>query len=130
MNGPETSNNRVSRLSGWPTTVAVLGACLIFVALVWEMKKYTLPTSPVDEARKVERAKARAELTATETEALNNVGWIDQTKGIVRLPIAVAMKLAEQEWQHPDQARSNLIARVEKATALPPKAPAKPSPFE
>ena len=115
---------------GWATILAVVGASLIFAALVWEMKKYTLPAPAVDAARQAERSKARAELSAAETEALNNVGWIDQTKGLVRLPIAEAMKLAEREWQNPSQARSNLIARVEKATALPPKAPAKPSPFE
>ncbi|MCW5551634.1 MAG: hypothetical protein KIS67_05635 [Verrucomicrobiae bacterium] len=109
---------------------AVLIACLIFAALVWVTKKYTLPSTAVDEARKVERAKARAELTATEAEALKRVGWIDAGKGIVRLPIAEAMKLAEREWRNPAQARANLIARVEKATAPPPKPPEEPSPFE
>lgn len=110
--------------------VAVLGACLIFVALVWITKKYTLPSTAVDEARKVERAKARAELTAAEAQALKQVGWIDAGKGIVRLPIAEAMQLAEREWRNPAQARANLIARVEKATAPPPKPPEEPSPFE
>jgi len=118
------------RRSSWPTVVAVLGACLIFTALVWEMKKYTQPAPAIDQARKAERAKARAELTAAETEALNNAAWIDQTKGLVRLPIAEALKITRREWQNPMQARSNLIARVEKATALPPKAPEKPSEFE
>ena len=124
-----TPDNNRSR-SSWPTVVAVLGACLISAALVWEMKKYMQLAPAVDEARKAERAKARADLTAAETEALNNAGWIDQTKGVVRLPIAEAMKLAEREWHNPSQARSNLSARVEKATALPPKSPEKPSPFE
>jgi hypothetical protein len=120
------ANNR----SSWPTLVAVLAACLIFAALVWQMKKYTQPAPAADAGRKAERAKARAELTAAETDALNNAGWIDQTKGLVRLPIAEALKIAERDWQNPAQARSNLIARVEKATALPPKAPEKPSAFE
>lgn len=125
----ETPANHRSR-SSWPTVVAVLAACLIFAALVWQMKKYTQPAPAVDQARKAERAKARAELTAAETEALNNAGWIDQTKGLVRLPIAEALKIAEREWQNPAQARSNLIARVEKANYVPPKAPEKPSAFE
>lgn len=126
----EIENTSVGQGRGWAALLAVVGACLIFAALVWQMKKYTQPAPAVDEARKAERAKARAELTAAETEALNNVGWIDQTKGLVRLPIAEAMKLTERAWQNPAQARSNLIARVEKATALPPKAPEKPSEFE
>jgi hypothetical protein len=129
MNTPETNNNYQSRLAGWPTAVAVLGACLIFAALVWQTKKYTQPPL-LDEGRAAVRTKALSELRAAEMEALNTAGWVDQAKGVVRLPIAEAIKLAEREWQNPAQARSNLITRVEKATALPPKAPEKPSPFE
>jgi hypothetical protein len=115
---------------GWTTTLATVAACLIFAALVWQMKKYTQPTVAADEARKAERAKALAEIRAAEADALANPGWVDQPKGVVRLPIADAMKLAEQEWQNPAQARSNLISRVEKATAPLPKVPEKPNPYE
>jgi hypothetical protein len=70
-------------------------------------------------------------LRAAEAEALNNTAWLDQPKGIVRLRIEDAMKMVEQEWGHnPAAARSNLMARVEKATAPPPKVPEKPSQFE
>jgi hypothetical protein len=37
-----------------------------------------------------------AEMRATEDEALNKAGWVDQKKGIVRLPIDVAKKLVVQ----------------------------------
>ena len=114
----------------WSTFFAALVACLIFVALVLATKRYTQPAPPIDEARKAERAKALVELRAAEADALHNPGWIDQAKGVVRLPIAEAMTITEREWQNPAAARSNLIARVEKATALPPKAPEKPSAFE
>ena len=40
----------------WSTLFAALAACLIFVALVWTMKKYTQPVPAIDEARKAERA--------------------------------------------------------------------------
>jgi len=40
------------------------------------------------------------------------------------------MQITEREWQNPAAARSNLMARVEKAAAPAPQAPAKPSPFE
>ena len=123
MNGNDNSGRTYS------VTVAVVVASLIFVALVWKMRQYTTP-EPLGAARAAERAKALVEVRAAEADALNNAGWMDQTKGLVRLPIGEAMKLAEREWQNPAQARSNLIARVEKATALPPKAPEKPSPFE
>lgn len=110
-------------------TFAVVLVCLIFAALVWKMRQYTTP-APLGAERAAERAKALVELRAAETDALNNVGWVDPTKGLVRLPIAEAMKLVENKWQNPAKARADLIARVEKATALPPKAPEKPSAFE
>jgi hypothetical protein len=60
----------------------------------------------------------------------NTVAWLNQSNGLVRLRIEDAMNLVEREWRNPPAARSNLIARIEKATAAPPKPPEKPSPFE
>ena len=110
--------------------IGILGSFLIVGALVWAMYHFTQP-APLGEDRAAVRAKALMELRAAETEALNNPGWIDQPKGIVRLPIEDAMKMVERDWgQNPAAARSNLISRVEKATAPPPKVPEKPSQFE
>ena len=107
----------------------ILGSFLIVAALVWAMRHYTQPP-PLGEDRVALRKKALAELRAAEAEELNTYAWLDQGKGIVRLPITEAMKLSLRQWQNPAAARSNLIARVEKATAAPPKAPETPSPFE
>jgi hypothetical protein len=94
------------------------------------MRHYTQPAA-LGEDRAAVRAKALAELRAAEAEALANAGWIDQGKGLVRLPIDEAMKLVETQWgKNPSLARSNLIARVEKATYTPPPPPPKPSQFE
>ena len=109
--------------------IGILGAFLIVAALVWAMQRYTQP-APLGEDRAATRAKALAELRGAETEALSTVAWIDQGKGLVRLRVQDAMELVKREWQNPSAARSNLIVRVEKATAAPPKAPEKPSPFE
>jgi hypothetical protein len=127
MNPAVSESNACGR--NFSVTAAVVIVCLIFAGLVWKMREYTTPP-PINSVRAAERAKALADLRAEEATALNNVGWVDQAKGVVRLPIADAVKLAEKQWQNPAQARANLIARVEKATALPPKAPEKPSQFE
>jgi hypothetical protein len=127
MNSPESEPRIYGR--SFSVTVAVVLVCLIFAALVWKMRQYTTPP-PLGAERAAERAKALAELRAAEADALNNVGWVDPGKGIVRLPIAEAMKIAERKWRNPAEARKDLIARVEKATALPPKPPEKPSAFE
>jgi hypothetical protein len=115
--------------TGLAYLAAILGSFLIVAALVWAMQHYTQPP-PLGEDRVAARKKALAELRAAEASELETYGWVDQGNGVVRLPIAEAMKLALREWQNPAAARSNLIARVEKATAVPPPAPAKPSPFE
>ena len=124
MNGQPTRERTVLAY-----IIGILGSFLIVAALVWAMQRYTQP-APLGEDRAATRAKALAELRGAETEALSTVAWIDQGKGLVRLRIQDAMELVKREWQNPAAARSNLIARVEKATAAPPRAPEKPSPFE
>ncbi len=108
----------------------ILGSFLVFAGLVWVMRHYTQPVS-VNQTKVADRYKNLQELNAANADLLNNYAWQDQAKGLVRLPIARSMELTVQEWQDdPAVARSNLIARIEKATAPPPKAPEKPSEFE
>jgi hypothetical protein len=115
--------------TGLAYLIGILGSLLIVAALVWAMQRYTQP-SPLGEDRIALRKKALADLRAAEATELESYGWVDQAKGVTRLPINEAMKLALRDWQNPAAARSNLIDRVEKATFVPPPAPAKPSPFE
>ena len=110
--------------------IAIIGAFLIVAGLVAAMRHYT-KVEPLNANRAAERAKAFTEMRAAEADAINNVGWIDQSKGIVRLRVEDAVKMVEQTWgKDPAAARNDLIARVEKATAVPPPAAAKPSQFE
>ena len=110
MNSDTSENQSIGR--NFSVTAAVVIVCLIFAGLVWKMQQYTTPP-PLNAVRAAERTKALADLRAEEATALNNVGWVDQAKGVVRLPIADAVKLAEQQWQNPAKARADLIARVE-----------------
>ncbi len=129
MNEPGTNPPPARSRTVGAYVVGILGSFLIVAALVWAMHHYTQP--PPVEDRPAFRARNLAELRAAEAEALQHPAWIDQGKGLVRLPIADAMAIVEREWgQHPAAARSNLISRVEKATAVAPKPPEKPSPFE
>ena len=100
---------------------AIVGAFLIVAALVWITYHYTRP-EPLGEDRAAVRSKALAELRAANHDVLYspNYVWQDPAKGIVRMPINDAMTLAEKLWQNPAAARSNLTARVEKATFVPP----------
>ena len=123
-------DNRCNLRAGLIYGVSVLGAFLIVAALVAAMLHYTRP-APLNAERAAERANALRELRAAEAEALQTTAWLDKGKGVVRLRIDDAMALAEKVWQNPDAARSNLMARLEKAyPPPPPAAPPKPSPFE
>ncbi|HEX4343818.1 MAG TPA: hypothetical protein VH255_10520 [Verrucomicrobiae bacterium] len=110
--------------------VAILGAFLIVAVLVYAMKNY-MKTPDLGAARAAERSEKLKELRADESTGLHEIGWVDQSKGVVRLPIDAAIELELREWQNnPAEGRAKLIARVEKANAVPPKAPEKPSQFE
>jgi hypothetical protein len=120
-------------LRGWmpfARATGILGSFLVVAGLVWAMHHYTQPP-PVEQDRAAVRAKALADLRGIEAEELTAPAWLDQSKGLLRLPIENAMQLVLAAWgRNPTAARSNLIARVEKATAPPPRVPEKPSPFE
>ena len=109
--------------------ISILGTFLIVAMLVLAMRHYTQP-APVGANRVEERYKFLQDQRAADAKALNEYDWMDRDKGIVRLPVQRALELTLQEWQNPAAARSNLISRVEKATAAPPKAPEKPSIYE
>jgi hypothetical protein len=113
----------------WHVGLGFLVASFLFAGFVLWLK-FASPVPAIDADRAAERVKDLADLRASEAQALNHPGWIDQSRGIVRLPIDVAMRIAAQEWQNPAGGRSNLIAREEKAVAPAPAAPAKPNLFE
>jgi hypothetical protein len=121
----ETTNERPV----WHVGLGFLVASFIFAAFVL-LAKHSVSVPAIDADRAAVFTKDLAEIRATEAQDLNHAGWIDQHRGIVRLPIAVAIKLAAQEWQNPEAARSNLISREEKASAPAPAAPPKANPFE
>ena|SRR5437867_6118013 len=109
--------------------IGILGAFLVVAVLVYAMKYYTRP-APLNQARIEERKKALEEIRAENEKALNHYEVLDAGKGIVRLKIDRAMELTVDEYKNPEAARTNLIARAEKASAPPPKPPEQPSKFE
>ena len=103
------------------TVYGVVIAASFFIMLYMvrsAYREYNLP--PINHARALERAKVRKELTEKATAALNSTAWVDQPKGIVRLPIARAMQMTVEAYQNPEAAHSNLVARSQKAAAPAP----------
>ena len=115
-----------ARTSAFVYLIGVVGSLLIVAWLVRTMAEKTRP-QPLGQSRAAERAKNLTELRAAASDQLQNYGWVDQNRGLVRLPIDRAMELTVQQWKNPAQARSNLLKRIEKASA---PAPEKPNQFE
>jgi len=115
----------------WSFTIAGVGAFLIVAALVMAMVDYTKTPSPAEDRAKL-RHDNLSQVRAANAEIMDNANyaWQDQSRGVVRMPMPVATEMFLRLWRDKAAARSNLIARVEKATAPLPKAPEKPSPFE
>ena len=121
---PETIEKPV-----WHFGVIFVAACFLFVALV-VVVKFSVSVPAIDADRAAVRSKALAEIRATEATALTTAGWVDQDRGIVRLPVETALQLSEKAAQNPAAARADLIARAAKAAAPLPKTAPKPSAFE
>jgi hypothetical protein len=124
------SNNdtpQVNRASGAGAGFVI--ASLIFIVLVVIVKLSATPPA-IDADRATVISQMLYQIRTNEVASLNNAGWVDKDKGIVRLPIDTALQIAAKEWQDPADARADLIARAQKAAAPAPKQPAKANPFE
>jgi hypothetical protein len=121
------NSENTNRASG--AAIAFIIGSVIFAVLVVSMK-FLVNVPAIDADSAALRTKALFEIHTNEMASLNNVGWVDEPRSIVRLPIDTAIQLAAQEWQNPAAARADLIAREEKASAPAPKVAPKPNPFE
>jgi hypothetical protein len=121
---PNQNAPDVNRASGAAIGFAI--ASVIFVVLI-VIVKLSVAIPPVDAGRGGAISEALFQIHTNEFASLNNPGWVDKPRGIVRLPIETAMQLAAQQWQNPAQARADLIARSKKSTAPAPKVA---NPFE
>lgn len=119
------NNENTNHASG--AAIGFIAASLIFIALV-AIVKFSVRVPAIDADRASAISRALYEIHTNEVVSLNHVGWVDQPRGIVRLPIETAMQMVER--QTPESARADLIWRAEQAGAPLPKQPAKPNPFE
>jgi hypothetical protein len=115
------------KVTVWATAIA--GTFLLMVILVWAMYHYTRPDD-LNAARVQERYRFLDEVRAADAQLQGRYAWRDRDKGLVILPIERALELTLEEWQNPAAARSNLVARVEKAVEPPPPPPEPVNPYE
>jgi hypothetical protein len=109
--------------------IAALGALLIVGALVWVVVRATRPPD-VSAARAEERRKALVQTREEEAKVLNSYDRVGAGPGFVRMKIDDAMKLTLKDYQNPEAARKELVARADKAGTPPPQAAPPPNPYE
>ena len=114
----------VNHTSG--AAVAFIAGALIFLVLI-VIVKLTLKVPAIDANRATFISNNLYQIRTNEEASLNNPGWVDKDRGVVRLPIDRAIQLTEFYWQDPAAGRNELIERAKKAAALAPK---KANPFE
>ena len=92
------SENASSSRTPWLTILAVLGGFAIFIFIVNLAYVPKQPAPLGDGVRTPEQRYAiLSELRAKEKQAATTYDWVDQPKGIVRLPIERAAELTIQE---------------------------------
>ena len=100
-------------------SVAILAVLLIGYILIHAMRAY-VPSTAVNAQRAAERAAALAEVRGTAQKELHgDPVYLNRNNGVVRLPIDRAMQLVVEGGKDPAAFRSNILSRVEKATAAP-----------
>ena len=111
----------------WHYGINFVIAALLFGILV-AIVKFTVPVPAIDADRAAVRAKDLSEIRATVAQSLDTAGWVDQSRGIVRLPIDTAMQMLI--GKNAADINADLAARAAKAAAPAPKVAPQPSAFE
>ena len=87
-----------SRSNFWITAAGVVGVCVIFVLILVVAYLPQAPAPLADGAKTPEQRKnILLEHRAKEAAAATGYSWIDQPKGVVRLPNDRAIELTIQE---------------------------------
>jgi len=105
---PHSFFPRASNASVLATFIAIVGCFLIMSLIVWlaylpnRGGVVSVDMSQVSEDQQwkfsAEGRKERlAQLRANETELLNNYSWVDQSAGVVRVPVERAIELVVSE---------------------------------
>ncbi len=109
-----------TKLAAW--FIGAAGTFLLVGGLAWWIFQRTQPAG-VDTARVKLRFQYLAEVQAEAHKFQTTAEVLDKTKGIYRIPITNAVELMLRLWQVPAAGRSNLLTRIDKATAKPPEKP-------
>ncbi len=92
--------------TGWILTSGIVGAILFVSAMAWLNSFFAVSRNQEVYRKVLSLSNPKlAELRAQEAEILNSYGWVDQQKGIVRIPVDKAMEIMTREARAARSAR-------------------------
>ena len=75
------------------SAAGVLGSIVIIMVVLAVAYNVSRPTETVDADIVAQRRKVLADVQAAQADLYNNYSWVDQKKGVVRIPVAEAVKI-------------------------------------
>jgi hypothetical protein len=121
-----TADTVRAKPSGFLTFVWALFFFFIFALLVMIWVRASGSRIGAEEKRAEARAAKLAELAKADSAKLTSVGWVDQAKGIVRIPIADAKRIVLAELQ----AKKPTVSQIKVEPPLPMPPPPDPNAVE
>jgi len=122
-------------LVNWALSVAgVLGSLVIVAGVLAVSYLNTRPTEKVNASEVALRVQTLKGVQTAEAQLYNSYGWVNQAKGIARIPVEVAMGLIVDRLgkatknKPPAPARLTLAGSPEAMTPLPPPVTTAPAP--
>jgi hypothetical protein len=95
-----SDSNATAKRAPLVSVVAIMGCFALFLFLIYlaYLPRQTGPYTGDGVRTPEERLAALAELRAAEQKKVNSYAWIDQSAGLVQLPIDRAMELTVQHY--------------------------------
>tara|TARA_Y100000588_G_C14277222_1_gene934976 strand:+ start:4915 stop:5226 length:312 start_codon:yes stop_codon:yes gene_type:complete len=90
------NQNQMNRMHFSLSVAGIILAILMFGFIILIAYLPTRP-KPVDQDLIDQRLAILAEVNSKQHSLANSYGWVDQTKGVVRIPIERAMELTERD---------------------------------
>ena len=115
-------------LPSWFLSAAgVVGSIVIIMVVLAVAYWSSQPTQTVDQEIVAERAQNLSDVQAKQADLYNNYSWVDQKKGIVRIPVKDAMGLVAAKFDQATRGQPEAPARMTLAASpagFTPPAPA------
>ena len=128
----DTNSTRYTFALNIAVILTVFAIFAIILAIAYLPQRSTLPTYSTSDTTPEQRAATLAEVRAREKSAATTYGWIDQPKGIMRLPIDRAIELTIRDLNaQRAKERASAVAQTSslpnRPNAIDPKAGWKPA---